>query len=181
MTDAQREIALATPDDVSGILDLQERNLSNRGGALSVPFSRNWFEAAVGDAQVIVARYNGRVVGYLVFCTFAAQAHVPLVQAMLKAYKGTPDAYNYGPICVAESERGRGLAAAMFAGLRARLPDREGVAFIRRDNTASLLAHRKMGMQEVAEFTHGGVVFVVVAYGGPGQAPRAFSLRPKAL
>jgi len=64
MTDAQREIALATPDDVSGILDLQERNLSNRGGALSVPFSRNWFEAAVGDAQGIVARSNGRVVGY---------------------------------------------------------------------------------------------------------------------
>jgi L-amino acid N-acyltransferase YncA len=48
----------------------------------------------------------------------------------------------------------------MFAELRARLPDREGVAFIRRDNTTSLLAHKKMGMQEVAEFTHGGVVVV---------------------
>jgi L-amino acid N-acyltransferase YncA len=54
----------------------------------------------------------------------------------------------------------------MFAELRARLPDREGVAFIRRDNTTSLLAHKKMGMQEVAEFTHDGLVFVVVAYGG---------------
>ena len=181
MTDTGPEVALATPDDVSGILDLQARNLSNRGGSLSVAFSRDWFETAVADAQVIVARRNGRAVGYLVFCTFAAQAHVPLVQAMLKVYPGTPNAYNYGPICVAESERGRGLAGAMFAALRARLPGREGVAFIRRDNTASLLAHRKMGMQEVAEFTHGGVVFVVVAYGGPGQAPRAFSLRPKAL
>jgi predicted GNAT superfamily acetyltransferase len=99
---------------------------------------------------VIVARSNGRVAGYLVFCNFAAQAHVPLVQTMLKAYPGTPDAYNYGPICVAESERGRGLASAMFAALRARLPQREGVAFIRRDNTTSLLAHKKMGMQEVA-------------------------------
>ena len=89
-----------------------------------------------------------------------------------KVYPGTPDAYNYGPICVAESERGRGLAGAMFAELRARLPDREGVAFIRRDNTTSLLAHKKMGMQEVAEFTHGGVGFVVVAYGGPGQPSR---------
>jgi hypothetical protein len=78
---------------------------------------------AVANAQVIVARSNGRVVGYLVFCTFAAQAHVPLVQAMLKLYPGTPKAYSYGPICVAESERGRGLAGAMFAALRARLPE----------------------------------------------------------
>src|SRR6266850_4703985 len=75
MTDTERGIALATLDDVSGILDLQDRNLSDRGGSLSVPFSRNWFETAVANAQVIVARSNGRVVGYLVFCTFAAQAH----------------------------------------------------------------------------------------------------------
>jgi hypothetical protein len=40
MTDAQREIALATSGDVNGILDLQERNLSNRGGALSVELPR---------------------------------------------------------------------------------------------------------------------------------------------
>jgi L-amino acid N-acyltransferase YncA len=168
VTDTKREVSLATPDDVSGILDLQERNLANRGGSLSVPFSRDWFETAVADVQVIVARSNGRVAGYLVFCSFAAQAHVPLVQAMLQVYPGTPDAYNYGPICVAESERGRGLAAAMFAALRAQLPEREGVAFIRRDNTTSRLAHQKMGMREVAEFTHDGVVFVVVAYAGAG-------------
>jgi L-amino acid N-acyltransferase YncA len=151
---------------VSGILDLQERNLANRGGSLSVPFSRDWFETAVADAQVIVARSNGGVAGYLVFCSFAAQAHVPLVQAMLQVYPGTPDAYNYGPICVAESERRRGLAAAMFAALQAQLPEREGIAFIRRHNTTSQLAHQKMGMREVAEFAHDGVVFVVVAYAG---------------
>jgi L-amino acid N-acyltransferase YncA len=54
----------------------------------------------------------------------------------------------------------------MFAELRVRLPHREAIAFIRRDNAASRSAHRKMGMQEVAEFTHDGVGFVVVAYGG---------------
>jgi L-amino acid N-acyltransferase YncA len=166
MTDTEREIARATPNDVGGILDLQELNLSSSGGFLSVPFSRDWFEVAVANGEVIVARSNGRVAGYLVYCTFAAQAHVPLVQAMRKAYPGTPDSYNYGPICVAASERGRGLAGAMFAELRAQLPGREAVAFIRRDNTTSLLAHQKMGLQEVAEFTHDGVVFAVVVYRG---------------
>jgi L-amino acid N-acyltransferase YncA len=54
----------------------------------------------------------------------------------------------------------------VFAALRARLPGREGVLFIRRDNAASLKAHARMGMREVAEFTHGGAVFAVLSYVG---------------
>jgi predicted GNAT family acetyltransferase len=65
---------------------------------------------------------------------------------------------------VAYSERGRGLAARMFAALRMQLPDREGILFIRRDNAASLKAHLKMGMQEVGEFTHHDIVHAVLAY-----------------
>jgi predicted GNAT family acetyltransferase len=67
---------------------------------------------------------------------------------------------------VAEEARGLGLAAAMFAALRARLPGREGVLFIRRDNAASLRAHKKMGMREVAGFAHGGAEMAVLAYVG---------------
>ena len=72
----------------------------------------------------------------------------------------------YGPVCVAEEARGRGLAAAMFAALRARLPGREGMLFIRRGNTASLRAHARMGMREVAGFAHGGAAMAVLAYVG---------------
>jgi hypothetical protein len=42
----------------------------------------------------------------------------------------------------------------MFATLRARIPGREGVLFIRRDNPASLQPHESMGMREVAGFDH---------------------------
>jgi hypothetical protein len=60
-------------------------------------------------------------------CTFTSgaitrrrsQAHDPIIQAMLRAYPGSSASYNYGPICVAESHRGRGLAIAMFARLAA--------------------------------------------------------------
>jgi L-amino acid N-acyltransferase YncA len=160
------EITLATRDDIPGILDLQERNLRSNGGALSVPFSCEWFEAAITDMPIIVACSGGRVVGYVVSTPLTAQAHDPIIQAMLRAYPGSPGAYNYGPICVAESERGRGLAGAMFQALRVRLPAREGFTFIRRDNTASVKVHTKMGMKEVAAFTQGGVAYVVVAYVG---------------
>ena len=54
----------------------------------------------------------------------------------------------------------------MFTALRQQLPGREGIAFIRRDNAASLRAHRRMGMREVAEFDHNGAAHVVIAYVG---------------
>jgi L-amino acid N-acyltransferase YncA len=76
----------------------------------------------------------------------------------------------YGPICVAESERGHGLATALFAELRERLPGRECVAFVRRDNAASLRAHLKMGMKDVASFEHDGVAHAVLAFAAPRRA-----------
>jgi L-amino acid N-acyltransferase YncA len=164
MTD--HEITVATREDIPGILDLQQRNLRSNGGALSVPFSRCWFEVAITDMPIIVARREKRVVGYLVSTPLAAQTHSPIIQAMLRAFPGSPGAYNYGPVCVAETERGRGLAGAMFQALRERLPARQGVTFIRRDNAVSLKVHSKMGMQEVAEFTQDGAAYVVVAYVG---------------
>lgn len=159
------DIGLAAEDDLEGILDLQDRNQPDCSGTLSARFPRAWFEAAIAAMPVVVARREGRrVAGYLVSSSLAAYADVPVVQAMLAAYGGSPGAYVYGPICVEEAERGRGLAGALFAELRARLPGREGVLFIRRDNAASLKAHVRMGMREVAEFTHGGTAFVVLSY-----------------
>ena len=107
------------------------------------------------------------MVGYLTSASREAYAGVPVVAAMLRAHPAAaPDAYVYGPVCVAEEARGRGLAGAMFAALRARLPGREGVLFIRRDNAASLRAHERMGMREVAGFAHGGAEMAVLAYVG---------------
>ncbi len=45
-------------------------------------------------------------------------------------------------------------------------PGREGILFIRRDNLASLRAHLKMGMREVAEFVFNGAEMAVLSYWG---------------
>ena len=66
MTSADYEIALATRDDIAGILDLQEQNLPEQGGVLSVRLPFEWFETALADLPMIVARRAGRVAGYLV-------------------------------------------------------------------------------------------------------------------
>ena len=101
------EVTLTKRGDVEGILELQERNQPHQGGTLSARFPHAWFEAAIAAMPVVVVRRNGRVVGYLVSSPITAHTDVPVVQAMLSAYRGAPDAYVYGPICVGEGERGR--------------------------------------------------------------------------
>jgi len=160
------EFTRATRDDIPAIVQLQESNLRSNGGALSVRFSPEWFDKAIAEMPVVVARNGGHVVGYVASTPLTAQAHDPIIRAMLRAYPGSPGAYNYGPICVAHSHRHQGLAAAMVGRLRAQLPGREGLTFIRRDNASSLAFHGKMGMRQVAEFALNDVAYVVVAYPG---------------
>lgn len=166
MTTGAPEIGLATPDDIAGILDLQERNLRKNGGVLSVPLSAQWLQAAVTGMPIVVARRGREVVGYAVSSPLDQQTSDPILDAMLHAYPGAPGAYVYGPICVAESVRGRGLARAMVDALRLQLPGREGFTFIRADNAVSRKVHARMGMREAATFAVAGVAYVVVAYTG---------------
>jgi hypothetical protein len=57
------EVTSATLDDIQDILDLQEQNLRINCGALSVRFSREWFEDAIVDMPIVVARSDENVVG----------------------------------------------------------------------------------------------------------------------
>ncbi len=162
----QYDIRRAVETDVVGILELQEPNLPENGGTLAVRFSRDWFLSAVADMPVIVGLERGKVVGYLVSASRPAYAGIPIVQATLRVYPGGADSYFYGPICVDERHRGRRLAAAMFAELCTHLPGREGIFYLPRDGTASINAHRHMGIKPVAEFTHNGAKCDVYAYVG---------------
>jgi L-amino acid N-acyltransferase YncA len=161
---ADYDIALATPDDIPGILALQEPNLPDSGGSLSVRQTADWFKRTMLEMPLIVGRRDGQVVGYVVATSLAAKAHVGIVQAMLHRFSTPPHCYMYGPVCVAETERGKGLASAMFEQLCARLPGRSAMTFIRADNAPSRHAHRKMGMQELGAFTHNGVTYIALSY-----------------
>lgn len=166
MTATRTEIGKATESDLEEILELQAANQIARGGMLSAELPRSRVQAMMRSMPQVVARRDGRVVGFLMTTTRAMNAELPVVRAMFAAYGGTPDAYVYGPICVAETERGKGLAAAMFSELRGLQPEREGILFIRSDNEASLLAHHRMGMDEVARFELDGINFAVFSYVG---------------
>ncbi|MBD2452096.1 GNAT family N-acetyltransferase [Nostoc sp. FACHB-152] len=113
----------------------------------------------------IVARHDNQVIGFLLSWS-RTSIQIPLITTMLQAYPGKEDAYLYGPICVEETLRGQGIAAAMFAKLKDFLPQKQGILFIKANNEPSLRAHRKMGMKQMAEFTFEGIRFFVFAYDG---------------
>ena len=142
--------------DMHGILELQAANQTARGGALAASLSAERLAKMMQDMPLIVARRDGRVTGFLLTSSREVNADIPVVKAMFNAYHGTPDAYVYGPVCVGEEERGKGLAQIMFAELRRLEPGREGILFIRNDNQPSLRAHLKMGMKKVASFEFNG-------------------------
>jgi L-amino acid N-acyltransferase YncA len=155
-------IDLARPGDIPGLLALQKPNLPEHGGSLSVRQTAEWFERTMAEMPLIVARRDSKVVGYMVTATLAAKTHVAIVQAMLDKFPAPPDCYSYGPVCVAESERGKGLAGAMFDRLRTELPGRPAMTFVVADNLASLKAHKKMGMQQLGVFTYGGIEYAAL-------------------
>jgi len=160
------DVGTATEQDVDGILELQAVNQPERGGLLSAELPRSRVTEMMHAMPLIVARRNGRIVAFLMNSPREMNDDVPVIRAMLDAYPGSPGAYVYGPICVSEEERGKGLAQAMFAELRRLEPGREGILFIRSDNSASLRAHTKMGMREVATFMMNGIEHVVLSYVG---------------
>lgn len=156
------DIGLARAEDIEGILGVQEQNQPEHGGSLSARFKPEWFSQAIESKSLIVARATKHVVGYVAFTPREAQAHVPIIDAMLKAYPN-PGAYLHGPICVAREFRGRGIASAMFRAQRALMQQSPVMSFIREDNHVSRKAHIAMGLQEMAEFELGAVRYVVVA------------------
>jgi len=159
-------VSVATSEDIPDILILQSENQVAKGGALSVEFPAQWFERAIADMPIVIARRAGQLVGYLVSSSQAATGHLALPQAKYRAYPASEDAYNSGPLCIAASERGRGLVSNLFDAQRSLMRGREGVAFIRRDNSASRAVHAKYGFREVAEFAQAGVEYLVVSYPG---------------
>ena len=66
---ADYDISLGRADDIPGILVLQEMNLAERGGGLSVRQTGDWFR----HAMHVVGRQKNKVVGYVLGTSLAAR------------------------------------------------------------------------------------------------------------
>ena len=100
------DIRAATVDDIPELLALQRENQVSRGGALSMEFPATWFADAIREMPIVTAWREHRLVGFLVSSPKRATQDFPLSQAKFDAYPTDSNAYNSGPICIADGERG---------------------------------------------------------------------------
>ena len=165
-TNSNLQIKLATQSDLAGILKLQSENQSSQGGSLSAELKPEQIQEMMSDMPQIVALVNNEVVGFLLTTSQAVnkKRNVPIVDVMFTSYSGNSDSYIYGPVCVSNTQRGKGLAQLMFKELLNQVPNREGVLFIKSDNESSLRAHEKMGIKKVSSFVFNNASFDVFAY-----------------
>jgi hypothetical protein len=164
MADEPLVTRLATAADVADIAALLLANEAP-AGPLTGHFDAATVAAALADMPAIVARRGAALAGVVLLGSTTAAAAVPILAAMLAAYRGDADAYLYGPVCVAASERGRGVVERLVAAVKATLPDREGILFIRADNAASLHVHRdKLGMTVRGHFRFADADHLVLSY-----------------
>ena len=73
--------------------------------------------SGIASGQLIIVAMDGaRLLGVL-FTLETARALAPPVRAMLAAWPGSADAYVYGPVCIDEAARGKGVLEALHADL----------------------------------------------------------------
>ncbi len=161
MLDTVLVVELATEADIQGVLDLQDKNQPDRGGSLTGRFNHEQLIALLLGMPIIVAKRGGSVVGYLITSEIKVAGRAPVIKAMLGACTAGPATYVYGPVCVSNEHRGKGIAQKLFTEAKRQLAGRDGLLFIREDNTASIQAHKKMGMLEVGAFRFNESPFLI--------------------
>lgn len=173
----------AAPEDFPGILRLQSANYianlpfeERREGFLSAEFTPGQIAEMAVDPGIIVASNAGSVLGYLCGSRCDFDHGSPVLAKMLESfdrvrYLGRPlrtyKTFNYGPVCIDRSQRGRGLLRGLYQALQREVAGRfeVGVAFVARDNPHSLTAHVDgLGMAEVGEFEVKGSLYVILAF-----------------
>ena len=180
------EIRLAAPGDIAGVLQLQAEyfigNLAaeaRKGGFVSAEFTSQQLEDIAKDVALLVGVEQHHVVGYLCAASCQYYRRVPLLAALMRRFPdmtysgGRLEAYRsfiYGPVCIAHSQRGRGLLVALYEELLrvVRSTYEIGVALISNANRPSFEAHvRTLGMTAIGEYEIDGHQYEILAFTVP--------------
>jgi ribosomal protein S18 acetylase RimI-like enzyme len=182
MTEAGFVLTLSDGDrDLDGILSLQKENLARNlpadevrsEGFVTVVHTREILERMHALGPSVVARKDGRVVGYALTMPVECRDFLPVLQPMFALldtleYQNAPLSrqryYVMGQICVARAFRGQGLVEAMYAHHAAAFADRFDliVTEVARRNGRSLRAHERAGFEGLAEYRDATDDWVVI-------------------
>ena len=183
MTHPSITFTRADASHISGFLELQSQNLlsevpkvAQAGGFVTTPFTVAQLEHMIAQEDIFIALYGQEVVGYIVCASWAF-----LSQYLIFAYMATllgditqfgekitaGNSYQYGPICIAEAWRGKGVLEPFFAFARQAMQPKYPYAltFVNTRNQRSREAHeRKLGLQRIQPFSFSGQNYAMFGF-----------------
>ena len=142
----------ASADDAEAVGTLLAENSPASGGSLTGDWSPHVVARWLSRGGTIIVAHDGATLLGALLADEKAHATASVVRRMIETYSGADTAYVYGPVCIADSGRGKGVLGALHHAARRIFANREAILFIRADNARSLRAHEKLGMQVVGEF-----------------------------
>jgi hypothetical protein len=173
-------------DDVelAEILALQAENLpaslseaeARQQGFVTVHHSLDALRAMHAAMPSVVARSDGRLVGYALAMARECRELIPVLQPFFRmldrlAWRGRPlpevPFYVMGQICVAKAARGSGVVEALYQAHRGEYGGRFEVLAteISVRNPRSFRAHARVGFEEIHRYRDAVDEWVVVGWG----------------
>lgn len=183
MNDINIKYRLFNKDDHEEIARIQKANLISNlsdaekvNGFLSAGFLPQELEEINAEIPIVVADLGSGLGGYVFGTTIEQSLKFPLLAHIISLFKensfnGRPiNEYKvvfYGPICVDEPLRGRGVVQGLFKEyLKQLAPTYEVcISFVSSYNPRSMRAHlNKLGMTKVCEFSFEGKQFNMLGF-----------------
>jgi GNAT superfamily N-acetyltransferase len=158
--------------DIPGVIALQSlylfANLSEQEraqGFVTTPFTAEQITRVIEEeAGLYIAVQGEKIIGYAFGASWGFWSEWPIFNYMVERFSQftfdnqvftTQNSYQYGPICVDISMRGKGVAEALFGAVKTVMSKRYtlGLTFINQVNAISIAFHtRKLGLVIVDEF-----------------------------
>lgn len=153
----------ASADDAESVGALLMANSADKGGSLTGEWSPQIVARWIARGGAIIVAEDGPTLLGALLADEKAHATAPVVRKMIETYSGADTAYVYGPVCVAEGGRGKGILEALYRAAQSLFTGREAILFIRADNARSLRAHEKLGMHVAGEFRLDDIRYFVLS------------------
>ncbi|MGG4608814.1 N-acetyltransferase [Providencia sp. Me31A] len=141
---------------------LQANAQSQQGGLLGeYPLSK--VSAMFTNSASTMIAHNENIFLGVVFSFDSQSASLPpIVHFIIEQYRAIiENNWFYGPVCIDKNYRGKNILKGLYNSICA-CHTGKPIAFINADNTRSLAAHLKIGMNNVAEFEFQNTSYILV-------------------
>ena len=161
----------ATPNDIPGILALQDQNLISElskeqkavNGFVTTPFTPELLNEIIGLGWAFVTEIEGQIVAYLFGGSWSFFEKWPIFPYMTSRFSkwgewkiSTENSFQYGPVCIDVKHRGKKIINQLFETMRKDFIQKYPLSatFINQANPISTRAHLKLGWAIMDEFEY---------------------------